>query len=1569
MNKKRLTVLLLVLTMLLSALSIGIGAAEPDPYRLTVELDLEDYAIPVEQNDYQLSGNLHVSGIPEAGTKSTLVFRRSLDTIAGVGLPNNIYFHLNSKVEAAYWLIDGKKVENGKRVRSDATEVTQEQLNDKTQNFLYIEISADQVRINYNIVTNNDEAVSSCESEVVKIKPVLVGADYTYKATTVCSPANAGTSACAPNKSVENSYILVANTADGWSFEKWTASNDTQTLSTSNVYETAALTDNTEFTAHFHEWYKPSIVCVDETGAELQNFNTTTVTRIENDTWRLSALGTKNGWVFDHWSKADSTEDLGTDYTLTQTVEKDTVYYAHYKPVYITGISSVSAYSNGNMSGTAGAGSSLTAGASVWVTVTYSANGSDLADSHIAVYQGGLDAVKAAVEAGTAKPMGALEVDGHLDNATARFLIEKWPADTDKVTAVAYTTGRETFYRELTVSTQAAGEQLGLTYLSMPKNSSIAGGLLAGPYIFDVAAYVNEETGGMELYAAGVGGVYQFTSNGATDMVQMKGMEELKTSGNSLNDTAAAYAVGRTSDGGLMALVYAVDDTQINGVQYDRHYELRYYDPEEGSWAKITGSEIDPKSVSLVLVSYSANTALVMDSDDVWAKSKHWSGNEWVDISTLGIRNPNRRNNLVKSFDNYFKVNDKVAYATSGVFTFRYDLTAADPKWVCLGKNIPQANSRLVGVAPDETLLFSKTTNNSYYTATLENGAYTCSDVISAIPADVLGDIWTTDGAVKPAFIDVVDAGIGSDGKVYAVVNGSGSTRAYIVRYDGSAWTLLDTADAFDIGGAAGSEARPTAITTAATPADGITVYFGSDGSFYLQTESHTVTFHSNGGTDVAPVTGPAWSTITVPQPTKTGYTFAGWYTDEDCTTLWESPVIPNADLHVYAKWTSAEDPYAKDRQMALEQLDAALARLDQNDYSAANWQKVLTEYKNGKYRIIIAEPKPAGSSQAEIDKAVQDTIYAALNNAIDRMSAVPTMTVKDITVAVSMDADTLGLGYLIKPTLVTVPKYTQASKVITDLIVEQNKDSNELLHTGKQDKGNDGEKLTAPYYDYLTQGTVEDSFYLAHVYYPQQTEAHVADYITAKTGQIVYDKYKNGHYLGEFDYYNMSGWMYSIADKTTGGQSFPGVGAAGWRMRDGEVMRWQFTVYGYGADLNADNSMYGTASITGEIGDKTQLTYKVAEMREQYKDASEDKTYTSGDNTLESSRIYTNVLEGILGNPQAKQDALDTAMEDLELVATELENRDIFAGIADAVDADSMSAALNAYNQLTEQAKKAFDKAYPEQAEKIHAAMAASDREAAQAVIDKITALGDPDKVTLEQEEAVKAAREAYDALTDAQKEIVGEENLAKLEKAEARIEDLKKPTPPTPVTPSKPTTPSKPKDDKPTTGSSFTDVPAGSWYEDAVNYVSEKGLMNGTSKNGFSPNATTTRGMIVTILARVEGINTNGTPWYAAGQKWAMDNGISDGTNMIGEVTREQLAAILYRYAKQKGYDVSKSAALTGFSDADKVSGYAAEAMQWAVAEGLLQGSNGKLNPQGSATRAQVATILMRFMEKIAK
>ena len=170
---------------------------------------------------------------------------------------------------------------------------------------------------------------------------------------------------------------------------------------------------------------------------------------------------------------------------------------------------------------------------------------------------------------------------------------------------------------------------------------------------------------------------------------------------------------------------------------------------------------------------------------------------------------------------------------------------------------------------------------------------------------------------------------------------------------------------------------------------------------------------------------------------------------------------------------------------------------------------------------------------------------------------------------------------------------------------------------------------------------------------------------------------------------------------------------------------------------------------------------------------------------------------------------------------------------------------------------------------------------------VEKINAIG---TVTINSGDAINAAKAAVSRLSADQLKTFPQELLDKLAEAE-RIYHLLTEGSGTPVLP---VTPSKPKNDKPTTGSSFTDVPAGSWYEEAVNYVHEKGLMNGTSSNAFSPNANTTRGMIVTILARVEGVNTSGALWYAAGQKWAMDNGISDGTNMPGVITREQLARL---------------------------------------------------------------------------
>ena len=166
------------------------------------------------------------------------------------------------------------------------------------------------------------------------------------------------------------------------------------------------------------------------------------------------------------------------------------------------------------------------------------------------------------------------------------------------------------------------------------------------------------------------------------------------------------------------------------------------------------------------------------------------------------------------------------------------------------------------------------------------------------------------------------------------------------------------------------------------------------------------------------------------------------------------------------------------------------------------------------------------------------------------------------------------------------------------------------------------------------------------------------------------------------------------------------------------------------------------------------------------------------------------------------------------------------------------------------------------------------------------------------------------------------------------------------------------------------FTDVAGNAWYASAVNCVVDKGLMNGTGEDKFSPNADTTRGMIVTILARLDGKNTSGTPWYQAGQRWAMEYEISDGMNMTGAITREQLVTMLFRYAVKNGLEaVTLSENLTQFTDASDISAWAVSAMQWAVGQGLIQGSNGQLRPQANASRAEVATILMRFCELLNK
>ena len=188
---------------------------------------------------------------------------------------------------------------------------------------------------------------------------------------------------------------------------------------------------------------------------------------------------------------------------------------------------------------------------------------------------------------------------------------------------------------------------------------------------------------------------------------------------------------------------------------------------------------------------------------------------------------------------------------------------------------------------------------------------------------------------------------------------------------------------------------------------------------------------------------------------------------------------------------------------------------------------------------------------------------------------------------------------------------------------------------------------------------------------------------------------------------------------------------------------------------------------------------------------------------------------------------------------------------------------------------------------------------------------------------------------------------------------------------------------DENPNTGANpFTDVSEKDWFYGDVMFVYENGLMLGTSKTLFSPHGTATRGMMATILWRMEGspvpkgknsfTDVEAGKWYADAITWTAENSIfaGYGKDKFGPddpITREQLAAIFYRYVDYKGYDLTVKGNLDKFKDADKITDYAKTAMQWAVGSGLVKGKSGNLlDPQGTATRAEIAAMLHRFIEK---
>lgn len=249
-------------------------------------------------------------------------------------------------------------------------------------------------------------------------------------------------------------------------------------------------------------------------------------------------------------------------------------------------------------------------------------------------------------------------------------------------------------------------------------------------------------------------------------------------------------------------------------------------------------------------------------------------------------------------------------------------------------------------------------------------------------------------------------------------------------------------------------------------------------------------------------------------------------------------------------------------------------------------------------------------------------------------------------------------------------------------------------------------------------------------------------------------------------------------------------------------------------------------------------------------------------------------------------------------------------------------------------------------------------DKDAAQAVADLINALPSAADLTLADKDAVAAAREALSALTEAQLAYISDETLALLEKAEAKLAALEKPIP-------------------------FTDLTQ-DWYQESVAYVYRNNLMYGTTNTTFSPDANLTRAMFAAMLYRLAGSprvvgtcsfpDVPSTAYYLDAVIWGEKNGVIYGEggkfNPDGKITREQMAAMMRRYADFCELKTDARADLSGYTDAAAVSSWALNDMKWAVAEHLLYGdTNSRLNPTNNATRAEAAAILQRFATRLAK
>ena len=598
-----------------------------------------------------------------------------------------------------------------------------------------------------------------------------------------------------------------------------------------------------------------------------------------------------------------------------------------------------------------------------------------------------------------------------------------------------------------------------------------------------------------------------------------------------------------------------------------------------------------------------------------------------------------------------------------------------------------------------------------------------------------------------------------------------------------------------------------------------------------------------------------------------------------------------------------------------------------------------------------------------------------------------------------AMESFTLGGGYIIEPQYV-------------DIIEGEN--SAELLLRILDENG-----FT---YDYT--GSPESNFYLSSIEGSALSKIDadgntIPEVLRSKLGSVMS---RDPNVLGEFDYTSGSGWMYCV------NCVFPNVGFADYYMGDGDVMRVQFTLtlgadIGGGHSLGGGGGAYYTiadkdelTTLIADVGldkvpeavrrvveklDATQSEVnKAVETLQNLEGTENDGTGTSDKVTSEVAPevvVDKNGVASVTVSETEMKDAIATAKSEgsdaiviapqitgeATKVTTEVptqslkdvvKNTDAALEVQtdvgsvsipnDALDAIAQQAGGNTV-AITVEAKDVAD---------LKEQVSASQLEGATVVEVTVTSGkteittfgGKPLTITIPVNSAQFTAGEIYKVLVisaDGSRETVFGACAKQNEKLSVQVKIAHLGT--FVVTTQK--------------AMPFTDV-SGHWAAEAIAWAYENGLMNGTGETTFAPNATLNRAMLATILYRLAGepaVEGEGVPfndvaldaWYTDAVIWANENGIVTGygNGLFGSndsITREQLAVMLYRYAKFMKYDTAESGDLSAFADAGDTSGWAAEALSWAYAEGIITGrTTTTIAPQGTATRAEVATILMRF------